>query len=85
MKCYFEVGSGQKSKRGEGVLLYPPHKEVIVGVLETRTSSPEGWTSPDRIQTIIDRLTRTSPDRGQTSSAKVEPDFWLSRNSLTRA
>jgi hypothetical protein len=49
MKCYFEVGSGQKSKRGEGVLLYPPHKEVIVGVLETRTSSPEGWTSPDRI------------------------------------
>jgi hypothetical protein len=37
------------SKRGEGVLLYPTHTEVTVGVSEAWTSPPDSRTCLDGI------------------------------------
>jgi hypothetical protein len=55
MKCYFEVSSGQTSKRGGGGGPFiPPHTEFTVGVSKTQTSPPEGRTSPDRIFLNLD-------------------------------
>jgi hypothetical protein len=47
MKCYFDVWSGQKSKRGEGAPFIPPHTEVIVGVSKIGR--------PERIRMGLDR------------------------------
>jgi hypothetical protein len=43
MKCYFDVGSGQKSKRGEGVLLYPLTQKLLLGCQKLDDPNVSGW------------------------------------------
>jgi hypothetical protein len=75
MKYYFEVRSGQTSKWGDGVLLYPLIHKLLLGCQKSGLVRPRARLVQHEsfwIQTITDRLTRTSP-------TEAEPDNWLTR------